>query len=51
MPLETIVGDLFNRYTKRINNLHKDSNDFLSVTIILETDVHGGETVFKTEII
>ena len=49
MPLKTIVGDLFTRYTKIINHLHKDSNDFLSVTIILETDVHGGETVFLME--
>ena len=40
MPLETIVGGLFSRYTKSINHLHKDINDFLSVTTILKIDAH-----------
>ena len=41
--LETIGGNLFTRHPKNINHLHKDSNDLLSVIIILGTDVHGGE--------
>ena len=34
MPLKTIVGDLFTRYTKSINHLQKHINNFLFVTII-----------------
>ena len=34
------------RHTKNINNVHRYSNDLLSVIIILGTDVNGGETVF-----
>ena len=45
--LGTIGGNLFTRYLKNINHVHKDSNDILSVIIILGTYVHGGETVFN----
>ena len=44
--LVTIGGDLFTRHPKNINHVHKDTNDLLSVILILGTDVCGGETVF-----
>ena len=43
--LETIGGNLFTRHPKNLNRLHKDSNNLLSVIIILGTNFHGGETV------
>ena len=33
--------------SKKINNVNKQSNDIMSVIIILGTDVYGGEKVFK----
>ena len=45
--LATIGGNLFTIHPKNINNVHKDSNDVLSVIIILGTNVHVGETVFN----
>ena len=45
--LTTIVENLFIRYPKNINHVHKDINDLLSVIIILGTNIYGGETVFK----
>ena len=44
--LENIGGNLFTRHPKNLNNVHKDSNNLLSVIIILGTDFNGGETVF-----
>ena len=45
-PFANIGGNLFTRHTKNPNCVHKDSNDLLSVIIILGTNVHGGKTVF-----
>ena len=45
--LETIGGNLFIRHPNILNHVHKDSNDLLSVIIILGTNVHGGEIVFN----
>ena len=42
----TIGGNLYTRHAKNLNHVHKDSKDFLSVIIILGTDVNGGEAVF-----
>ena len=47
--LATIGENLYTRHKKNLYNLHKDSNDLLSVIIILGTDVHGGETVLMIE--
>ena len=44
--MENIGVNLFMRHPKNNNHAHKDSNNFMSVIIILGTDVHGGETVF-----
>ena len=41
----TIGDNLFTKHPKNINHVHKDSNDLLSVIIILGTDVHGGKTL------
>ena len=49
--LANIGGDLFTRHPKNLNNVHKYSNNILSVIIILGTNFHGGETVFIMEII
>ena len=48
--LATIGDDLFTRHPKNLNHLHRDSNDIMSVMIILGTYVHGGETVSIMEI-
>ena len=45
-PLATIGGNLFTRYPKNLNHVHKDSKDLLSLIIILGTNIHGGRTVF-----
>ena len=42
----TIGVNLFTRHPKNINHVHKDSNDLLSVTTILGTNVHFGEKQF-----
>ena len=44
--LSTIGGNLFTKYVKNLNHVHKDSKDLLLVIIILRTDVNRGETVF-----
>ena len=44
--MATIGGNLFTIHPKSLNSAHKDSNNILSVIIILGTDVHGGRTVF-----
>ena len=44
--MATIGGNLYTRHPKNLNHVHKDSEDLLSVIILLGTDVHGGETVF-----
>ena len=44
--LATIGGNLFTGHPKNLNHIHKESNDILSVIIILGTNVHGGEKVF-----
>ena len=44
--LEIIGGDLSTRHSINISHLRKDSNDILSVMIILGTYVHGGEKLF-----
>ena len=58
IPKHSIIGDtcftslariginLFTRHKKKLNHVHRDSNNFLSVIIILVTNVHGGETLF-----
>ena len=40
-----IGGNLFTRHLKNINHVQKDSNNRLSVIIILGTDFHGYETI------
>ena len=47
--LATIGGDLFTRHSKKLNHLHKNSNDLMSVIIILVTDVYGGDQFFFIE--
>ena len=42
--LATIRGDLLTRHPKNFNHLHKDSNNILSVIIILGANFHGGKT-------
>ena len=44
--MATIGGNLFTRHPKNLNHIHKESNNILSVIIILGTDVHGSEAVF-----
>ena len=43
--LVTIGGDLFTRNPKNLTNVKRDSNDILSVIIILVIYVHGGKIV------
>ena len=45
MSLATFGGNLCTRHPKNINRVHKDSNNFLSVIIIMRTNAHGGETL------
>ena len=45
--LANIGGNLFTRNTKNLNHVHKESNNLLSVIIILGSSVHGGWTVFN----
>ena len=45
--LANIWGNLFTGYPNNFNQVHKDSNNLLSVIIILGTNVHGGEMVFN----
>ena len=40
--LATIGGNLFTRHPKNLNCVHKESNNLMSVIIILVTNVHGG---------
>ena len=47
MSLAKIGGNVLARHLKKRNHVQKDSNDFLSVIIILVTNVHGGETFFN----
>ena len=47
----TSGGNLYMRHPKNIKHVHKNSNDLLEVIIILVTDAHEGETVFKIECI
>ena len=47
--LATIGGNLLTRHPKKSNNVHKDSNDLLSMIIILETDVCGEKPVYFME--
>ena len=42
----TIGGNLYTRYPNNLNPVHIDSNNLLSMIIILGTDVNGGETFF-----
>ena len=44
--LENIGVNLLTRHPKNLNHVHKDSNNLLSVIIILGKHFHGGETVF-----
>ena len=44
--MATIGGNLYTRHPKNPYHVHKDSNDLLSVIIILRKDVPGDETVF-----
>ena len=50
MLLATIGSNLLTRYPNNTKNVHKDSNDLLSVIIILWTDVHDVKTIFIMEI-
>ena len=45
MSLDTIGGNLFTRHPRNLNHVHKDSNNILSVIIVLVKNVHGLETV------
>ena len=45
--MSIIGGNLFIQHQKNLNHVQKDSNDILSVIIILGTYVHGGETIFN----
>ena len=47
MSFATIGGNLYTENPKNINHVHRDSNNILSVIIILGTDVNGGKTVFN----
>ena len=47
MSLATIGGNLFTRHPENLNHAHKDSNNLLSLIMILGTGVHSGETVFN----
>ena len=42
--------NLYTIHPNNNNNVHKDSNDLLSVIFILGTDFHSGETVFNMEL-
>ena len=44
MSLATIGDNLFTRHLNNNNHVQKDSNDLLSVIIILGTHIHGDET-------
>ena len=43
MSLVTIGGDFFTIHSNNLNHVHEDSNDILSVIIILGTYFHGGK--------
>ena len=45
--MATIGGNLFTRHPNNLNNIHNDSNDLLSLIIILEKNVHGGKKVIN----
>ena len=45
--LATIGGNLLTRHLKNPNHVHRESNDLLSVIIILGANVHGGEIVLN----
>ena len=47
--LATIGNNLFRRRPKNLNHVHKDSNNILSVIIILGKKVHGGKPFFNNE--
>ena len=49
MLFATIGDNFYTRHPNNLNHLHRDSKYLLSVTIILGTDVNGGETVFMME--
>ena len=49
MPVEIIVGNLFSRHPKNMNNVNRDDKDFLSVIKKLGTNVSGGKPVFLME--
>ena len=49
ISLATIGGNLFTIHLKNLNRVHKDSNNILSVIIILGTNVHYGEMFFMIE--
>ena len=46
MSLANIGGNFLTRHLENLNHVHKESNNLLSVIIILVTNVHGGETIF-----
>ena len=45
--LATIGGNLFTRNPNNVIHVHKDSNNLLSVIIILGTNLHGCKTFFN----
>ena len=49
MSLETVGGYLFTRHSNNPNHVQKDSNNTLSVIIILGKHFHGGKTGFYIE--
>ena len=47
MSFANIGDNLFTIHPNNLSHVHKDSNDLLSVIIILVTDVQGGKRVFN----
>ena len=47
MSMATTGGHLYTRHAKKLDHVHKDSEDLMLVIIILGTDVDGGETFFN----
>ena len=46
ISLATIGGYLFMIHPKKLNHIHKESNDLMSVIVILVIDVHGDKIMF-----
>ena len=44
--MDVIGGKLLRSHPKNLNNVHKDSNYFVSILITVEENISGGDTVF-----